>query len=105
MNEIPIIMYHSVNNHPEDNPLGFLSISELWALACNGELGEDKFVVLTFDDGYLDNYPIAADVLIEYKAKATIFINPDFVIDSPPRTLQQVPNAWGKLNLSENTSK
>ncbi len=123
MNEIPIIMYHSVNNHPEDNPLGFLSISarefsqhlkyfnknsykyltlsELWALACENDLKEGKFVVLTFDDGYLDNYLIAADVLREYKAKATIFINPDFVIDSPPRTLQQVPNAWGKLNLSE----
>lgn len=123
MNEIPIIMYHSVNNHPEDNPLGFLSISalefrqhlkyfkkngfkcltlsELWGLACDGDLGEEKFVVLTFDDGYLDNYLIAADILKEYNAKATIFINPDFVIDGPPRTLEQVPNAWGKLNLSE----
>lgn len=123
MNEIPIIMYHSVNNHPEDNPLGFLSISarefsqhlkyfekngfkyltlsELWSLACNDDLGEGKFVVLTFDDGYLDNYLIAADVLREYNAKATIFINPDFVIDSPARTLQQVPNAWGNLNFSE----
>jgi peptidoglycan/xylan/chitin deacetylase (PgdA/CDA1 family) len=36
-------------------------------------------VVLTFDDGYLDNWVFAYPVLKKYGLKATIFINPEFV--------------------------
>ena len=39
-------------------------------------------VMLTFDDGYLDNWVYAFPVLKKYGAKATIFVNPDFVDSS-----------------------
>lgn len=39
----------------------------------------DKQVVLTFDDGYLDNWVYAYPILKQYGLKGTIFINPEFV--------------------------
>lgn len=38
-----------------------------------------KKVLLTFDDGYLDNWVHVFPVLEKYGMKATIFVNPDFV--------------------------
>lgn len=36
-------------------------------------------VVLTFDDGYLDNWVFAFPILKKYGLRATIFINPEFI--------------------------
>lgn len=38
-----------------------------------------KSVVLTFDDGYLDNWVYAAPLLERYGFRGTVFVNPDFV--------------------------
>jgi len=43
------------------------------------ETHDRKEVVLTFDDGYLDNWVVVFPILIKYGLKATIFVNPDFV--------------------------
>jgi len=39
----------------------------------------NREIVLTFDDGYLDNLLVAYPILEKYKLKGTIFINPEFV--------------------------
>lgn len=39
----------------------------------------DKKLVITFDDGYLDNWVYLFPLLEKYQLKATIFINPEFV--------------------------
>lgn len=123
MSEIPVVMYHSVNDDPEANPQGFLSVrrdefaahlsclrrnrfrfvtlSELWELAAAGRLDDGRYVALTFDDGFLDNLLVAADVLDFYDARATIFINPDFADSGPVRTAADVPDGWGNLNYAE----
>jgi peptidoglycan/xylan/chitin deacetylase (PgdA/CDA1 family) len=44
-----------------------------------GATGNDKNVVITFDDGYLDNYSHALPILREYGFCATIFLVADFV--------------------------
>ncbi|MDC0006822.1 polysaccharide deacetylase family protein [Winogradskyella sp.] len=41
-----------------------------------------KQIVLTFDDGYLDNWVYAYPILKKYNLKGTIFINPEFVQES-----------------------
>ena len=40
---------------------------------------KSRSVMLTFDDGYLDNWVYVYPLLKKYDAKATIFVNPEFV--------------------------
>lgn len=120
---IPIIMYHCINDRPNENPLGFLSFStsqfrqhlryfkrhgfqcvkltELYRIALKGRLGKYKLAVLTFDDGFLDNWLIVCDMVEKFGASGTVFVNPDFANDGPVRTLKDVPNTWGNLNYAE----
>jgi len=39
----------------------------------------DRSIALTFDDGYLDNWTIAAPLLKKYGFCGTVFVNPEFV--------------------------
>jgi peptidoglycan/xylan/chitin deacetylase (PgdA/CDA1 family) len=103
---VPILMYHYVRTvDPEQDPLGYrLSVTPAvfaeqmaWLkengfnpirlvdlTACLRGVGKcpPKPVVLTFDDGYADNYTDALPVLQQYGFKATFFIVPNFV-DAP----------------------
>lgn len=88
---IPVFCYHSVNPNSYNNAIitpkrlkahltfiknkGFttLSISDLSKyLSNNAELPE-KSILITFDDGYMDNYYYAFPILKELNMKATIF--------------------------------
>ncbi len=92
---IPILMYHSCKeNYPVENsslyvtPEAFeqqiIDILEMGYTFVNfyevldymngtGTLPE-KPIILTFDDGYLDNYVNVYPILQKYNAKATIFV-------------------------------
>lgn len=52
-----------------DNGWRFAFLSEL-----DRKAGQSKTVVLTFDDGYRDNYTAAHPLLLRYGAKATLFL-------------------------------
>ncbi len=121
--EVPIVMYHTINDRPFANPLGCLSfytdefiahlkyfhnegfefatISDLVHKALDGKVGKSKLVALTFDDGFLDNYLIAADILNDFRAKGTVFVNPGHTPSGPARSLKEIPEAWGNLNFEE----
>lgn len=87
---VPILMYHAVSDHIwSENIDLFVSPSELEAqlqyLQENGyttifvsdleHIDEiEKPVMLTVDDGYLDNYTEMFPLLQKYNAKATIFV-------------------------------
>lgn len=89
---VPVIMYHSVK-YEKDNPVripkenfesqmkylkdnGYttLSLDELYDFFEKNVPVPKKSVVLTFDDGYKDNYENAYPILKKYGFKATIFV-------------------------------
>lgn len=121
--EIPIVRYHSINDWHDVNPLSHLSftreeftqhlyffktagyklvtLSDLWNMSIAGEIGSSLTAILTFDDGFLDNYLLAEEILDYFNAKATIFVNPGHASSGPVRNLNDFPNAWGNLNFDE----
>lgn len=92
--EVPVLMYHAVSDDCWGIQELFVSPSEiekqLAYLSDNGyttitfedlpRLNEiEKPVMLTFDDGYLDNYTELFPLLKQYNAKATVFIITDAI--------------------------
>ncbi len=94
---VPVLNYHQVNNKfhtvltmkPEnfEKQIRYLSENGYHALTLEeftdymdgkGEL-PDKPVLITFDDGYADNYEYAYPILKKYKMTGTIFLITDFV--------------------------
>jgi peptidoglycan/xylan/chitin deacetylase (PgdA/CDA1 family) len=57
----------------------FVHWNELYEHMRGARPFREPAVMITFDDGYLDNYVYAFPVLQRYGAKATIFVNPEFV--------------------------
>lgn len=89
---IPVLMYHSINYEkgnilrvPKekfaaqmkwlyDNGYKTLSLDELYNAVSQNKPIPEKSVVLTFDDGYGDNYYDAFPVIKQYHFKATVFM-------------------------------
>jgi peptidoglycan/xylan/chitin deacetylase (PgdA/CDA1 family) len=78
-----------------------ITLNELLHRTIEGKVGNSKLVVLTFDDGFLDNYLIAADILNDFNAKGTIFVNSGHASNHSARSLEDSPDAWGFLNFEE----
>lgn len=95
---VPVLMYHSINEgaeksrlivSPEDfeRQMNFLkkgnydvlTLDEYADLLKQRKKPKRKSVVITFDDGYRDNFTYAFPVLQKYKFPATIFIVMDWV--------------------------
>lgn len=101
--KVPILMYHYVSDPPADADKYRLDLSvspdqfrqqmtflrdggytpiDLYALTTaivgHSEL-PDKPVLLTFDDGYIDNYQIAYPILEEFGFKGTFFVVTEFI--------------------------
>lgn len=114
MYDIPILMLHTVNDHPQDNPMGELAVSSKGLDAYLKVLKQWKYqmismddllsgrydpnrdyIVLTFDDGYKDNLTVAMPVLKKYGARATIFVNPAYI--SP----ESDDSDWGFMTWDE----
>ena len=96
-----ILMYHSVasdsdskwidpaNHVPTDifarqmkylsNKRKVISLDELVKLLLQGKTPQKKTVVITFDDGYLDNLTIAAPILDYYRLPATLFLPSGYI--------------------------
>lgn len=99
---VPILCYHSIAEDSSTNgPITLsksqfrehlqfiknanyttLSISQLNDYILNNEPIPEKSVVITFDDGYMDNYTNAFPILKEFDMNATFFIISDFSISN-----------------------
>lgn len=95
---IPVVMYHHVmpkskelNVTPEvfeEHLLGLktkgwktLNGEEFLYLMNHPKESRKKCVVLTFDDGFVDNYIYAYPILKKYKMKAVLFVATEFIAD------------------------
>lgn len=92
MRPVPVLMYHHINPHKGDmvtiTPEVFegqmeylhkagcmtLKIHDLIAYINGGLTLTQKAVIVTFDDGWLDNYMYAFPILKKYKINATVFL-------------------------------
>lgn len=98
---LPVLMYHHISPKPglvTCSPENFraqmawlakngwktLSTAAFAEALASGELPK-KSVLLTFDDGYLDNWVFAHPVLQEFGLRATIFLITGWVGDGPQR--------------------
>lgn len=95
-NKIPVLMYHSIATEKgnglrvptdmfkqqmqylKDNNYEPITLDELYNDMENGKKIKNGAVVITFDDGYEDNYKNAYPILKEYGFKATIFVITSF---------------------------
>lgn len=57
----------------------FLHWEDVYSYMQNGPARSSPGIMLTFDDGYLDNWTYVFPILKEFGVRATIFVNPDFV--------------------------
>ena len=106
---VPIIMYHKVEAVPQGSAdtvspaifrrqMEFLKargyrvipLEDLVRDIQAGQPPAKKSVVLTFDDGYENNYTQAFPVLKAYGFPATIFVSPDFMGEQGFLTLAQI---------------
>ena len=106
---VPVMMYHSVDyaDKPEANWVSpelferhmaylfyhkyhVISLDELVDSIKEGRKISKKSVVITFDDGYENNYTYALNILKKYGFPATIFIPSDFLDTHGHLTTQQV---------------
>jgi peptidoglycan/xylan/chitin deacetylase (PgdA/CDA1 family) len=105
---IPVLNYHSIGAEPENSLVldpgkfaaqmeylskhGFtpLSISDFTQIMEKRRKAPPKPVLLTFDDGYADNYELAMPVLKRYGFPATLFLSPGLVGQEGYLTWEQV---------------
>ena len=105
---VPILMYHYISVPPlgadkyrvdlsvdpadfeaqlkylAENGYATISLYELHAYLNSGRPLPPKPVVLTFDDGYMDNYTEAFPLLKKYKMTGTFFVVSEFASSSNP---------------------
>ncbi|WP_160689251.1 polysaccharide deacetylase family protein [Clostridium sp. C2-6-12] len=92
--KIPVICYHSINKDPsgkspiiispekfrqhlkavKDNGYTTLTMAQFKEYILGDKPVPEKSVLITFDDGYMDNYTNAFPILKEFNMNATIFV-------------------------------
>ncbi len=97
---VPVMLFHQVNaksnTHPNELEAYFLylksnkynthTLAEIDTLYAAHHKIPKKSVVLTFDDGYADNYTIVFPLLKKYNLKAVFFVNTLFIKDMADRS-------------------
>lgn len=106
MRPIPVLMYHHINHHKGDmvtitpevfegqmeylHKAGYMTLKIAELISCiNGGLTlSQKVAVVTFDDGWLDNYIYVFPVIKKYKINATVFLITNRVENASENTVR-----------------
>lgn len=106
-----VLMYHRINSvFPPENKgltvqiehfetqIKYLSDHfEVVALSNSNQKTKRQKVILTFDDGYEDNYTHALPILEKYKVPATFFITTQYSVSGLPFWWDYFELIWEKL--------
>ncbi len=110
---VPILAYHQVSSLPEvysidaaefDQQMQYLSehgytaisLAELFAARQSGSKLPPRPIIITFDDGYEDNYITALPIMEKYKLKGTVFVIAGQVGQTEYMTWEQLKAAQAK---------
>lgn len=92
---VPVLNYHQINDEKHsaltlhvdqfkeqieylhNHGYNTITLNQLYDYLQNGSDLPEKPIVITFDDGYVDNYEHALPILKEYNMKATLFMISD----------------------------
>ena len=120
---VPVLMYHSIGTPKPDWIWNFLTLHyqifenhlnvlkrkgfntidlpQLYKYMSTKKTIPANPIVLTLDDGYLDNWVYAYPLLKKYGFKGTIYVNPEFV-DSTEEYRPNLEDVWtGKIKLKD----
>lgn len=99
--------YLTIDYHLFDQQMKYLkkkgcntiSLSELYAYMDKGQPIPQNSFVLTFDDGYLDNWVAVSPILKKYGFRGTVYVNPEFV--EPGEKIRPTLNELWKGDVTE----
>lgn len=80
---LELIYFEDLIKRLSKNKYIFIHLDEYFHLISSNNYSKEKYICLTFDDGYLDNYVFAYPILRKYNAKGTIFVCPEYTPDNP----------------------
>lgn len=96
-----VATFDSYLSHLKKAGFTTVSLSDYIGFLNGGESLPPKPVVLTFDDGYMDNWVNAFPILKKYGFKATVYVTTDF-IDPRDMVRKTLEDYWeGKTALEE----
>ena len=78
-----------------------LPVREALAQLAGGVPYKRPLVAVTFDDGYADNFELAAPILEEQGLRGTFFVTSDFVAQGEPLWYDRATAAWPQLTEAE----
>jgi len=74
--KVPEQQFRRQMKYIHDNDYSTITLDQLYKFILSNKPIPEKSVVITFDDGYVDNYQYAYPILKEFNLKATVFVIP-----------------------------
>lgn len=98
---LPLDKFENFLIYLRHNKWQTLFLDEMYELKVRGKKVKGKYCVLTFDDGYADNYIYVYPLLKKYGMKGTIFASPECIDEKRSKALTLFDFWDGKAEASQ----